>query len=105
MTLRRKPSKEQELISDLQRLRADFENYRKNIDKEKAQLSELARAAMIVKILPILDTIERAIAHLPGELKANKWAQGVVGLGKSLDKLLGELQLNRIDAKPGTHFN
>jgi molecular chaperone GrpE len=42
---------------------------------------------------------------MPAELKDNKWAQGVLGLSKNLDKALSELQLSRIDAKPGTPFD
>lgn len=94
-----------ELTADLQRLRADFENYRKRIDLEKQQVQQLAATAMIMKLLPVIDTLERAIAHAPEELAENKWAQGVVGLGKNLDKSLSELGLERIDANPGTLFN
>ena len=97
--------KELELTSDLQRLRADFENYRKQVDNDKLRLSELTKAATIIKLLPIVDTIERAAAHAPAELADNKWAQGVTGLVKNLEKALGELQLSRIDAAPGTHFD
>lgn len=94
-----------ELTADLQRLRADFENYRKRVDLEKQQVQQLAATAMIMKLLPVIDTLERAIAHAPEELAENKWAQGVVGLGKNLDKSLSELGLERIDANPGTIFN
>lgn len=94
-----------ELTADLQRLRADFENYRKRIDTEKQQVQQLAATAMVMKLLPVIDTLERAIVHAPEELAENKWAQGVVGLGKNLDKSLAELGLERIDAKPGTTFN
>lgn len=94
-----------ELTADLQRQRADFENYRKRVDLEKQQVQQLAATAMIMKLLPVIDTLERAIAHAPEELAENKWAQGVVGLGKNLDKSLSELGLERIDANPGTIFN
>lgn len=94
-----------ELTADLQRLRADFENYRKRVDIEKQQVQQLAATAMIMKLLPVIDTLERAIAHAPEDLTENKWAQGVVGLGKNLDKSLSELGLERIEANPGTVFN
>jgi len=101
----KKLNKLQELTADLQRMRADFENYRKRVDIEKAQLSELTKAATIMKLLPIIDTIERAVAHAPADLVQDKWAQGVVALGKNLDKSLGELELVRIEAAQGTPFN
>lgn len=101
----KKPSKEQELINDLQRVRADFENYRKRVEAEKASLAELTKAATAMKLLPVIDDIERAIAHAPAGLANDKWAQGVVALGKGLEKSLSELGLAKIDAKPGTAFN
>ena len=94
-----------ELTGDLQRLRADFENYRKRVDIEKAQLSDLAKAATIMKLLPIIDTIERAVAHTPAELADNQWVKGVTSLTKNLEKSLQELGLARIQATPGTTFD
>jgi molecular chaperone GrpE len=86
-------------------MRADFENYRKRVEQDKAGLAELTKAATIMKLLPIIDTIERAIAHTPKDLAENKWAQGVVSMGKNLDKALADLGLSRIDAAPGTAFD
>lgn len=101
----KKQSKEQELTADLQRLRADFENYRKRIDAEKQQLQQMTSAATIMKLLPVIDTIERAVAHAPDELAENKWAQGVIAVGKNLEKSLAEIGLTRIIANPDTPFN
>lgn len=94
-----------ELTADLQRVRADFENYRKRIEIEKATYAEAAKAATILKLLPVIDTIERAISHIPAELSGNKWAQGIVGVSKNLDKSLDELGLQKINADQGVEFN
>jgi molecular chaperone GrpE len=94
-----------ELTLDLQRTRADFENYRKRVDAEKAAARESGQMSAILKLLPVIDNIERAIAYMPEDLKENTWAQGVAGLVKNLDKSLEGLSVKRIDAKPGTEFN
>jgi len=94
-----------ELTSHLQRTRADFENYVKRSDIEKAAAREAGKASAILKLLSVIDNIERAIVHIPPELKDNSWAQGIAALVKNLEKLLEELDLKRIDAKPGTPFN
>lgn len=94
-----------ELTADLQRTRADFENYRKRVEAEKTAAREAGQASAILKLLPIIDTIERAIVHMPEALKDDKWAQGIAGLVKNLDKALEGLNLRRIDAKKGTEFN
>jgi len=94
-----------ELTLDLQRTRADFENYRKRVDAEKQSARESGQASAILKLLPVIDNIERAIAYTPEELKDNTWVQSVAGLVKHLEKSLDSLNLGRIDAKPGTPFD
>jgi len=94
-----------ELTADLQRLRADFENYRKRAEAEKLQLTEVVKAATIMKLLPLVDDIERSLAYLPKDLKDNDWAKGVVSLKVKLEKQLADLNVTKIVAKPGTAFN
>jgi molecular chaperone GrpE len=94
-----------ELTNDLKRMRADFENYRKRVDLEKAAAREAGEAGAILKLLPVIDNIERAIAYMPDDLKDNPWAEGVAGLVKTLDKSLQSMGLERIKAAPGTDFN
>jgi molecular chaperone GrpE len=94
-----------ELTADLQRTRADFENYRKRVELEKIAARDGGQASAILKLLPVIDTIERAAAHVPETLKEDKWALGIIGLVKNLEKALEGLNLRRIDAKPGTEFN
>lgn len=94
-----------ELTQDLQRTRADFENYRKRVEAEKAAAREAGQASAILKLLPVIDNIERAVVHMPSDLADNKWAQGVSGLVKNLEKSLETLNLKRIDAKKGDEFN
>ena len=94
-----------ELTLDLQRTRADFENYRKRVEAEKQSAHQMGQAKSVMKLLPVVDTIERAIANVPEELKDNPWAKGVAGLNKQLDKQLKEIGLEKINTKPGTLFN
>ena len=95
----------EELTLDLQRTRADFENYRKRVEQEKAMARDSGQASAVLKLLPVIDNIERAISHMPNDLAENQWAQGVAGLVKNLDKSLETLHISRIEAKPGTAFN
>lgn len=94
-----------DLTADLQRTRADFENYRKRSEADKAATYQHGQSAAILKLLPVIDNIERAISHTPAELKDNAWAQAVAGLTKNLDKSLSSLNVARIETKPGTVFN
>lgn len=94
-----------DLTLDVQRTRADFENYRKRVEQEKEMARGSGRAGAIMKLLPVVDNIERAIAHLPEELNDNAWANSVVKLTKNLDKSLSDMGVERIAAEQGTPFN
>lgn len=94
-----------DLTADLQRIRADFENYRKRSEQEKDMARSAGRSSAVMKLLPVIDNIERAISHLPDELKENAWATSVVKLTKNLDKSLGDMGVERIEANPGNVFN
>ena len=94
-----------ELTIDLQRTRADFENYRKRVDVEKAAAREAGQSGAVLKLLPVIDDIERAIAYVPEDLKDNTWAQGVTNLVKKLNKSLESLNVHRIKTAKGTAFN
>ena len=94
-----------ELTADAQRTRADFENYRKRVDAEKQAAQQIGQTKTIMKLLPLIDTIDRAVANVPSEIAENPWAKGVVGLQKQLEKQLQTLNVKKIDATPGAKFN
>ena len=84
-----------ELTADLQRTRADFENFRKQVENQKENERKMTRLATVYKMLPLLDDLDRAIATYE-ELKP---------LEKSLIKTLEELELKKIDSDEGVDFN
>ena len=87
-----------ELTADLQRVQADFINYRSRMEEERARTIAGAKASTILKLLPVIDNIERALDHAPDELAENPWVKGVSSLGKSLEKSLMDLGVKRISA-------
>ena len=84
-----------DLTSDLQRTRADFENFRKQSDLQKQQYADVVKITTVNKLLPLLDDISRAISIHP-ELDP---------IRKSLDKTLSDLSLAVIPSDPGTIFD
>jgi molecular chaperone GrpE len=94
-----------ELTADLQRVRADFENYRKRVEQEKEMARASGKVGAIMKLLPVVDNIERAISHMPEDLRENTWAAGVSKLVKNLEKSLGGMGVARISAQPGDKFD
>ena len=95
----------EELTLDLQRTRADFENYRKRTEAEKLQARSNGKASAVISLLPVIDSIERATLHVPEDLADHSWVRGISSLTKQLDKALADFDLKRIDANEGTVFN
>lgn len=94
-----------ELTLDLQRVRADFENYRKRMDAEKQTAQKNGETRAVLQLLPVIDTVERAILHIPGDIADHPWVKGVGGLIKQLDTSLAALHLKRIAAHKGADFD
>lgn len=53
----------EERTRDLQRITAEFQNYRKRVERDKARSGELATAAVLQSLLPVLDDMDRARNH------------------------------------------
>ena len=60
------------LTADLQRLQAEYANYRKRVDRDRASAAEFSVAAVLSELLPVLDDLDRAEQHgeLTGGFKA-----------------------------------
>jgi molecular chaperone GrpE len=95
----------QELTNDLQRTRADFENYRKRVDNEKIAAKQSGKLNAVVKLLPIIDVIERATSVIPKDIENNNWVKGIASLNKNIEKMTAELGLKKIDTKVGDDFD
>ena len=60
------------LTADLQRLQAEYANYRKRVDRDRSVAAEFSIAAVLAELLPVLDDLDRAVEHgeLTGGFKA-----------------------------------
>lgn len=91
-------SRVDELTADLQRVQADFVNYRRRSDEDRASFMDLAKQDIILQLLPMLDNIDRALRYLPEDLKDNQWAQGVAQIAKQVDDTIKSLGVERIES-------
>jgi molecular chaperone GrpE len=86
------------------RTAADFENYKRRKEAENKELVEFAKEVTVAKLLPILDSLEQALKHMPETAaegfadKYQNWQTGVNGIVLQLDKALGELGVKKIEA-------
>jgi len=79
-----------------QRSVADFQNYRRRVEAEKAETYQLAVGSIIKRYLPVLDDMERAIESRPADLA---WADGVELICRKLSSILEAEGLKRIEAE------
>ena len=96
--------KADEYLRLAQRTQADFINYRRRVDDERAQQARDATIGFLQRLLPILDDFERAFANAtPQDLESN-WARGVQLVERNLRGLLAAEDVQRIPAE-GAEFD
>ena len=80
------------------RSQADLQNAKARVERERAELAVFALEAMIKKLLPTIDSFQRAFQHLPEDLKHHEWVKGVTAIEKQLLKELEGAGLQRMSS-------
>ena len=86
-----------ERTADLQRLQAEYLNYKRRVDRDRQVVRETATAGVLSALLPVLDDLDRARAH--GELEG-----GFKAVADSLERIVTTLGLERF-GEPGEPFD
>ena len=93
-----KDEKIAELTDRLQRTMAEFDNFRKRTEKEKAQMFDMGSKSVIEKILPVVDNFERALESLSDEEKESSFVKGVDGIYRQIEKMFDDMDVKPIEA-------
>ncbi|MBI2447780.1 MAG: nucleotide exchange factor GrpE [Candidatus Omnitrophica bacterium] len=88
----------------LLRLQAEFENYRKRLEKEKSEFIKFANEGIIKELLKVVDNFERAVHSTSATQDFKVLHQGVEMILKQLQDVLNERGLNKIESV-GTLFD
>lgn len=103
-----KKDKRDEQIAELNdkvlRQMAEFENFRKRTEKEKAMMFEIGAKSIVEKLLPVIDNFERGLATVSEEEREGAFAQGIEKIYKQLLTELAEAGVTPIEAI-GKEFN
>ncbi len=86
------------LTNDLKRMTADFSNYRKRNEAERAEFAKFAKADLIARLLDILDAYDRALATIPEELRNSSWVEGMWLIERKLRQILEAEGLQAVDS-------
>ena len=100
----KKDEKIEELTDRVKRQMAEFDNFRKRTEKEKASMYQIGAREVIEKILPVVDNFERGLATIPEEDAGNPYAEGMEKIYKQLMTVLDDLGVKAIEAV-GQEFN
>jgi molecular chaperone GrpE len=87
-----------ERLADLQRLQAEYANYRKRVERDRALARELTIASVVESLLPVLDDIHLARQH--GDLEGGPFAS----VAEKLEAILSKYGVERF-GEPGTAFD
>ena len=82
----------------MKRQMAEFENFRKRTDKEKAAMFETGARSVIEKILPVVDNFERGLATVKEEDRENPFVDGMNKVYKQLMTELDNMGVKPIEA-------
>ena len=83
---------------------AEFDNFRKRTEKEKAAMYEVGAKSIIEKLLPIVDNFERGLAAVPEEQKEDSFVTGMEMVYKQIITTFEAVGVKPIEAV-GTEFN
>ena len=88
----------EENLRNWQRSAADFANYRRRTDDERAELAQFGKAVLIRKLLSVLDDFDRALGTIPPELAQLSWVEGVQLVERKLRAVLESEGVTAIEA-------
>lgn len=80
------------------RLNAEYQNYRKRVEKEKADIFKYGTEKLFLELLPIMDNFERALTSKNTEKMDQKILDGIVMIKKSFDAFFDKNGVKKIEA-------
>lgn len=81
-----------------QRTQAEFANARKRFEKQRTEANNNATAAVIAKVLPIIDDFDRALENVPEAIAKDGWFEGVQLVYRKLNTILEHFNVVPIEA-------
>ena len=85
-------------LSSWQRAAADFQNFKRRVESERAESGRLATAALVMNLLPLVDDIERALKTLDPKLAGLTWIDGIWLIYRKFQAVLENAGVKEIEA-------
>jgi molecular chaperone GrpE len=91
--------KSEKYLANWQRAQADFINYKRRNEQERAEVVNYANSTLILNMLPVLDDLERALASVPEEFAESPWVDGIRHIYHKLQAILEAQGISVIEAE------
>lgn len=88
----------------LHRVQADFINYKRRVEQDREQQGKSANRELILRILPAVDDLQRALRSVPQDMAETEWGRGMALIERKLMATLEAEGLERMDAE-GQEFD
>ena len=98
----------QDYLGKFQRAVADFQNYKRRTEDERANYQRLANLSFVLNILPVVDDLDRALTSLDVKLAGLQWVEGIRQIQRKFEGALQasgvqEIQADGQDFDPNRH--
>ena len=87
------------LLGNWQRAQADLTNYRRQVEREREEMTALSTAALMAEILPVMDDLERSLGSVASQLRSYSWVEGIWIILKKLEAVLTAYGMEGVEAK------
>ncbi len=91
----------EEYLNGWKRAMADYENFKKQSEKEKEEFTKFANTNLIMGLIPIYNNLKLALEHSPDD----DWSKGINHIQKQFQQVLGHNGVDEIIPKAGEDFN
>ena len=98
-------AKADEYLDGWQRSRAEFANYRRREEQRRKQLNAQAQSALLARLLPVLDDLDRAFQMIPEDARESGWVEGLSLVGHKLQTVLEKEGLSVLPVEVGDAFD
>ncbi len=80
------------------RSQAELQNAKIRLEREASDIRKFASEAVLLKLLPTIDNLQRALKSLPKNLENDPWVKGIVALEQQFLKQVGDMGLKRFES-------
>ena len=96
--LAQEKEKAESYLASWQRAAADYQNFKRRVEQERSEVSQLANVSLMINLLPLIDDLERALGNVDAHLAGLTWLDGIRLIHRKFQALLEMYGASEIEA-------